>query len=178
MSLNADVKNIAQGYAQHLCDTNTFSHSGNTYQSSWLGENLFAVGGSNPIDLNTRNGTQTNEDQRTASRDTFRSRLHTDQYVVQRDLLVQLHFAWILIGHGSFHSSGLECEHDARSGLLLYHRSIDVFRRGELLSWRQRGRRIRQQCSHTDMLTSSDRQTFTPKDPPFIFCSFASRGMK
>ncbi|CAF1190100.1 unnamed protein product [Adineta ricciae] len=62
MTLDADITAIAQTYAQKLCDTNTFVHSGNTYQGNWLGENIWDYGGSGQTNINSINGSSPVED--------------------------------------------------------------------------------------------------------------------
>ncbi|UJR19017.1 hypothetical protein I4U23_022147 [Adineta vaga] len=56
LTIDENVTAIAINYAQKLCDTNTFAHSGNTYQGNSLGENLWAISSSSAIDITTING--------------------------------------------------------------------------------------------------------------------------
>lgn len=56
LTLSDDLRTIAQAYAQQLCATNTFVHSGNTYQGNYMGENLWAMGSPVAMDVNTING--------------------------------------------------------------------------------------------------------------------------
>ncbi|UJR12705.1 hypothetical protein I4U23_016879 [Adineta vaga] len=56
LTFDANLTAIAQAYAQTLCNSNTFAHSGNTYQGNSLGENLWTTMSSSPININTING--------------------------------------------------------------------------------------------------------------------------
>ncbi|UJR24307.1 hypothetical protein I4U23_027274 [Adineta vaga] len=56
LTLDKDLNTIAQNYAQTLCDTNSFAHSGNTYNGQALGENLWQMSSSSPISKDSING--------------------------------------------------------------------------------------------------------------------------
>ncbi|CAF1120424.1 unnamed protein product [Adineta ricciae] len=56
LTYDQNLKKIAQTYAQKLCDTNTFAHSGNTYQGQALGENLWQISSSSPMTTSSLNG--------------------------------------------------------------------------------------------------------------------------
>ncbi|CAF2882631.1 unnamed protein product [Rotaria sp. Silwood2] len=56
LTIDPNVTAIARNYAQYMCSTQNFSHSGNTYQGKPLGENLYYTWSSVPININTING--------------------------------------------------------------------------------------------------------------------------
>ncbi|CAF3921537.1 unnamed protein product [Rotaria sp. Silwood1] len=56
LTIDPNVTAIARNYSQYLCSINRMVHSGNTYQGQSLGENLWSVWSSVPININSING--------------------------------------------------------------------------------------------------------------------------
>ncbi|CAF3921556.1 unnamed protein product [Rotaria sp. Silwood1] len=56
LTIDPNVTAIARNYSQYLCSINRMVHSGNTYQGQPLGENLWSIWSSVPININSING--------------------------------------------------------------------------------------------------------------------------
>ncbi|CAF0873507.1 unnamed protein product [Adineta ricciae] len=49
LQLDPQLNDIAQQYAEKLAATDTFAHSGNTFNGQWMGENLYMYGSSGSV---------------------------------------------------------------------------------------------------------------------------------